>query len=213
MQYLMWRVLTGLHHKITISFMVVGHTKFAPDGCFGMLKRTFCKTEVSSLTDIEQVVQSSLVVNECQLVGSQAGNVIVPVRDWANFLSPRFCRLVGVKQYHHFHFSTSFCGVAKLQKHSGATEDEQLLLKDPHWKPDAADLPPVIQPTGLSLERKQYLFEKIREFCREDTRDLVCPNPSQASVPDTSAPVTPSSREPPTLEEEAPKAKKRRQMR
>ena len=36
MQYLMWRVSTGLHHKITIFFMVVGHTKFAPDGCFGM---------------------------------------------------------------------------------------------------------------------------------------------------------------------------------
>ena len=36
MQYLMWRVLTGLHHTINISFMVVGHTKFPPDGCFGL---------------------------------------------------------------------------------------------------------------------------------------------------------------------------------
>ena len=97
-QYLMWRVLTGLHHKITISFMVVGHTKFAPDGCFGMVKRSFRNTDVSSLADIEEVVQSSSVVNECQLVGSQGGDVIVPVRDWASFLSPRFRRLHGRSQ-------------------------------------------------------------------------------------------------------------------
>ena len=30
-QYLLWRVMTGLHTEITPSFMVVGHTKFSPD--------------------------------------------------------------------------------------------------------------------------------------------------------------------------------------
>ena len=28
MYYLMWHVLTGLHNEITISFLLVGHTKF-----------------------------------------------------------------------------------------------------------------------------------------------------------------------------------------
>ena len=207
MQYLMWRVLTGQHHSITISFMIVGHTKFAPDGCFGLLKRTFRKTEVSSLADIEEVVKSSSVVNECQLVRSQSGEVIVPIRDWADFFSSRFRRLVGIKRYHHFHFGTSSPGVVKLRLHSGAAEEEQRLLKDPKWKPKATDLPRLIQPTGLSLERQQYLFERIRDFCREDARDLVCPNPS--GTPTSSAPP----REPPSLEEEAPKAKKRKENR
>ena len=157
MQYLIWRVLTGLYHTIMISFMVVGHTKFAPDGCFGLLKRSFRKTEVSGLSDLEEIVLSSSVVNECQLVGSQTGNVIVPVRYWADFLSPKFRRLIGIKKYHHFQFSTSFPGVVKLKVHSGG----QSLLKDPTWTLAATDLPPVIQPTGLSLERQQYLFEKI----------------------------------------------------
>ena len=31
MQYLMWRVLSGKYTKIMISFLVVGHTKCAPD--------------------------------------------------------------------------------------------------------------------------------------------------------------------------------------
>ena len=172
-QYLIWRVLTGLHHTIMISFMVVGHTKFAPDSCFGLLKRSFRKTEVSSLSDLEEIVLSSSVVNECQLVGSQTGNVIVPVRDWADFLSPKFRWLIGIKKYHHFQFSTSFPSVVKLKVHSGG-EEQQSLLKDPTWTLAATDLPPVIQPTGLSLERQQYyLFEKIRDFCREDVQDLV----------------------------------------
>ena len=33
--YLAWRVMSGLHKNITLSFLVVGHTKFAPDWCFG----------------------------------------------------------------------------------------------------------------------------------------------------------------------------------
>ena len=67
----MFRVMTGLHHSITISFLVVGHTKLAPNGCFRLLKREFEKTEVA---DLEQVVQSSAVVNESQLVAARLGS-------------------------------------------------------------------------------------------------------------------------------------------
>lgn len=37
--YLLWRVLTGLHDNIILSFMIAGHTKFSPDWCFGLLKK------------------------------------------------------------------------------------------------------------------------------------------------------------------------------
>ena len=39
MQYLAWRVMSGLNESIEISFLLVGHTKFAPDWCFGLLKQ------------------------------------------------------------------------------------------------------------------------------------------------------------------------------
>ena len=32
--YLLWRVMTGRHRTAELSFMLVGHTKFAPDGFF-----------------------------------------------------------------------------------------------------------------------------------------------------------------------------------
>ena len=108
MQYLIWRELTRLHYTITISFMVVSHTKFAPESCFGLLKRSLRKTEVSSPSDLEEVIHSSLVVNEYQLVGTQTGNIIIPVRDWEDFISLKFHWLIGIKKYYHFQFSISF---------------------------------------------------------------------------------------------------------
>ncbi len=50
-QYLAWRVLTKRHTKITLSFLVVGHTKFTPDWCFGLFKRLYRRTSIGSLRD------------------------------------------------------------------------------------------------------------------------------------------------------------------
>ena len=46
LEYLAWRVLAGLHDEIELSFLVVGHTKFSPDWCFGLFKRAFRRTKV-----------------------------------------------------------------------------------------------------------------------------------------------------------------------
>ena len=60
-----------------------GHTKFAPDWCFGLLKQKFRKTKVGCLDDIVKVVNDSSVVNHAQLVGKEDGTIIVPQYDWA----------------------------------------------------------------------------------------------------------------------------------
>ena len=72
-QYLMWRVLTGLHNTVNLHFMITGHTKFSPDACFGLVKSKFRKTPVSSLDDLARVVDDSAACNVCQLVGAQDG--------------------------------------------------------------------------------------------------------------------------------------------
>ena len=164
MQYLMWRVLTGLHHTITLHFMITGHTKFSPDACFGLIKRKFRKTDVSSLDDLSRVVKESAVCNISQLVGAQDGSNIVPPRDWAKFLSSHFRRLDGIKQYHHFRFERGHPGVVFLKKTATAEEEQRTLLRDA-WNPSPVDKPLPITPQGLSLERRKYLFEKIRDYC------------------------------------------------
>jgi hypothetical protein len=46
LQYLMYRVLSGKHKSITLSFMLVGHTKFSPDGYFGLIKKKYRRSKV-----------------------------------------------------------------------------------------------------------------------------------------------------------------------
>ena len=36
-QYVAWHVLTGFRQFVTIPFMIVGHTRFSPDLCFGVI--------------------------------------------------------------------------------------------------------------------------------------------------------------------------------
>ena len=193
MQYLMWRVLTGLHHTISLHFMITGHTKFSPDACFGLVKRKFRKADVSSLDDLARVVEESAVCNICQLVGAQDGSTIVPSRDWAGFLSSHFRRLDGIKQYHHFRFERDHPGVVFLKKTTTAEEEQRQLLRGV-WSPSPSEKAPSITPAGLSLERRKYLYEKIREYCREDVRDIVCPAPIHEQPSDAISSATPSKR-------------------
>ena len=78
MQYLVWRVLCGLNSKIEISFLLVGHTKFAPDWCFGLLKQKFRKTLVGCLEDLVRVVDQSACKNSATLVGREDGTIPMP---------------------------------------------------------------------------------------------------------------------------------------
>jgi hypothetical protein len=68
MQYLAWRVLVGLNETITLSFLIVGHTKFSPNWCFGLFKQVYRRTKIGCLEDIVKVVESVAVINHAQLV-------------------------------------------------------------------------------------------------------------------------------------------------
>ena len=77
--YLVWRVMNNLHEEITYSFMVAGHTKFSPDGFFGLFKLKLWKAEVDNLDDLIQVVKDSTVgkYNLAQTVFDKEGKRIV----------------------------------------------------------------------------------------------------------------------------------------
>ena len=185
MQYLAWRVLVGLNKKITLSFLIVGHTKFSPDWCFGLFKQAYRRTKIGCLDDIVKVVESSAAVNHAQLVGTQDGEVLVPTYDWAKFFDNPFKQKAfqGIKAMHHVTFNHNKPGIAVVKYSVTSPEREINVLKDNSWKPRASDLPPIITPPGLSLERQQYLFNKIREFCPQECQDLVCPDPEHNAPP------------------------------
>lgn len=102
LQYLVWRAIIGRHTQVTLSFLVVGHTKFAPDLCFGLFKWLYRRSRVGCLQDIAQVVNESAHCNSAQLNVREDGTVIVPTFNWTDFFTPHLKKIIGIKQYHHF---------------------------------------------------------------------------------------------------------------
>ena len=105
--YLAWRTIHHLHDSIDYSFLIAGHTKFGPDRCFGIIKRSYKVNYVSSLYEFAQMVESSSTVgvNKAHFVGTHDGKVIVPVYNWSAFLEQYFIKLPQIKSFHYFRFS------------------------------------------------------------------------------------------------------------
>lgn len=102
--YCAWRTIHTLHHSLGLHFLIAGHTKFAPDWCFGLIKQRFRRTRVNTLAEIAAVVKDSTVkgVNIPQLVGKEDGTVFVDSYDWQKYLTPYFRPLPQIKKYQHF---------------------------------------------------------------------------------------------------------------
>ena len=82
-RYLCWRVYKKLHDKISLGFMLAGHTKFVPDRCFGIIKKSYRSRFVSSLYDIAKSIEESSEIgtNLAQIIGHPDGTIVVPVFD------------------------------------------------------------------------------------------------------------------------------------
>ena len=181
MFYLMRRVLVGLHKEITVSFLLVGHTKFSTDWCFGLFKQLYRKTKVGNINDIAEVVKRSATVNHPQLIGEYDGTTHVKIYDWSSFFDSHTIQtsLKGISKMQHFRFTADHPGYVFVKNSSDAkTETKIKLLKDMSWNPHKNFLPEQITAPGLSLERQWYLYQKIREFCPDEVKDLVCPQPA-----------------------------------
>ena len=177
--YLAWRTATELHRNINYSFLIAGHTKFGPDRCFGILKKSFKVSFISSLYELARMVDTSsnAGVNKAQLVATHDGRVIVPVYDWSTFLGQYFKKLPNIKKFHHFRFSKDEPGVVYCREFLSSPEEAFFLLRNGVAIPPGSVLPQKINPEGLSEERRNYLYREIRQFCKPGTEDLVAPVP------------------------------------
>ena len=178
--YLAWRTILQLHLSVRYSFLIAGHTKFAPDRCFGIIKKLYKQNYISSIYEFANMVESSSTgVNKAQLVGTHDGTVIVPVYDWCSYLEQYFKRLPNIKSYHHLRFTKDEPGRVYFKESDLSPEQSLMLLKNPAILPPASRLPAKVNPTWLSQDRKQYLFREIRQFCKPGTEELVAPAPQE----------------------------------
>ena len=185
---LAWRVMTGLNRTIQLSFMLPGHTKFAPDRFFGQIKKLYRRTSVSTLSDIEEVVKSSIVDgrNIPQVtVDIRTGERHVTWYNWSVHMSGLFRSFPRISKYHHFRLDASEPGTVFAKEFANSDEIQyRIALSD---DVPSCELPTEITPSGMSVERRQYLFDNIRQYCStEEAANLTCP------APNTSQEVSPS---------------------
>ena len=109
--YLAWRCMAGLHHEIQLCFMVVGHTRCLVDGCFGLIKKKYRRSDCDNLTQLQSDVEDSAAVNSAQLY--QAPGSSRPAfqwYDWVAFIDDRFKAIQGIRSFQHFRFTKSAPG-------------------------------------------------------------------------------------------------------
>ena len=183
MQYLAWRVITKRNYSVQVSFMLVGHTKFAPDRFFGLFKRQFRRATVDTMYDIIRVMKESTIAGK---------NIPIPTvdpigarncqwYDWTSFLGNYFRAIPGITQYHHFQASREFPGEIVCRKFANSDDVKfQLLKKGINVSSfSSSDLPPIVTPKGLDAQRQWYLYEQIRPFCHSNlAKDITCPKPT-----------------------------------
>lgn len=182
LHYLLFRTLMGLHDRIDLSFMVVGHTKFAPDGYFGLIKYRYRRSRVYTYEQLANVIERSTENghNLCQRYHNTQGEPQITYRDWSNWLLKYFRKLPNLTNYHHFSMSRTKPGVVTVKERLDAPEEEHVLLQRrfPYGPNKPPRLPRQLHPTGLSLERAWYLYEQIREYIpSESDREQTCPKP------------------------------------
>lgn len=118
--YLAWRKILQLHHSVRCSFLIVGHTKFGPDRCVGIIKRSYELNYISSIYEFGSMVESSSSgINKAELVGTHDGTVIVPVYNWSAYpyLEQFFRTLPNIKSYQHFLETSLVAFISKSVTH------------------------------------------------------------------------------------------------
>lgn len=169
----MWRILNGFHKEIKMSFSPVGHTKFAPDWCFGLFKRHCPCSKIGCLFRLSTCLAHQMSHN---LSGPTIASLLYPCMSGVYILI-----VTPSNSTEGDHEDAPFL-IFKHKvfvKNTSSDDNEQCinLLQQP-WSPTRREMPSIIIPKGLSLERRVYLHDKIREFCPEHVQDKVCPKPS-----------------------------------
>ncbi len=182
LQYLIYRVLTGLHDTIELSFLIVGHTKFSPDGYFGLIKHHYRRSKVYTYDELANIVESSSTNghNVCVRVSKNTDHPVI-YRDWSSWLFQYFKPFKGISSYQHFRVERENPSILIVKKRKDSEEIKIELTKKkfPFSKDEPLEkLPEQLIPRGLSLKRQWYLYDQIRcHIPCESDKDQTCPLP------------------------------------
>lgn len=168
--------------------MIVGHTKAANDGYFGLIRKRYRRSNIGTIEDLVQTILTSSDNghNVCQQVGNYGTTVDsqpLVYRNWSSWLLKFFRKIPDITSYLHLKVVKNKRGIVSLKKAINGFDPEVYLLKRevPFGKNRAFRFPSKIVPKGLSLERQWYLYEQIRTHIpHEPDKDMTCPKPKKS---------------------------------
>ena len=154
--------------------MLVGHTRCFVDGNFGLLKRFYRRSDIDTVQQLQEMVNNSSQNNVVQMYPWEW-------RAWDKMLDGLFKPVKGIRRYQHFTFCDSQKGNVSVKSTCDGEENTVSILKKGVTvkEVEEAQLPQIIQPGGMTRERRQYLFDKIREHVWPQFQDITCPPPSK----------------------------------
>lgn len=90
--YFAWLVRRGVNRKMSLNFLLTGHTRFGPDRMFGLLKMKYSQCNIDCYEDLVACVNESSVNHHN--ISVRSTNVIW--RQWQDFLKGFYAPLKGI---------------------------------------------------------------------------------------------------------------------
>ena len=182
-------VSSGKVDHVHISFMIAGHTKFAPDRLFSIIGSAYKSEDVFTIDELKAICDTCA---KCQI---EKGDTI---HTWRDSITQKYSDLPGVRKYHDFLIVKSHGGgvVMKVRENcfSGSWSDSPLHVKHPE-----ADGTPTVAYSGtrtrqLTTEKMANMITMYDRFVSPDWRPDYLPSctPSTSTEPQ-STPLSSSS--------------------
>ena len=159
--YLSWRIVNKLNTSIELNFLPVGHTRSLVDGCFGLAKMKYRRTDCYALKDVVDTVNNSAKCNT---------TVVYPEwkwYDWDTFLLQNYRRLPNISKVSKASFSSNGCVTTDLHEEGFNLLKRSVKIDDV----TGPTLPETIAAAGFSEERRQYLHSQVAPFVPYGRRD------------------------------------------
>lgn len=184
MWYLVWLAATGRVKHVEFKFMIKGHTQFIVDSNIGHIKRELRRSDVFCMEQWAQVIDRSAVTNKARVVN---GN---DVYDWKQGLHSYFEEFNGISKFQHFAVDSTDPG--RIWTKYGFNDDvwnkRKLLKSDKSIKLEKfKNIPkylPIVGFRGGKPAKEKALFEKLRQYVKDEWKDDLCPDPETFKPPD-----------------------------
>jgi len=167
-----WLCLTERAEVIQLKFMLRGHTKFGPDGFFGLAKKAFAQRDCFTMQHIRDAIERS---------SNQGHNVskIFPESHFKDFMAGLdgvFKNLPRISRYHTFRFDRSKPGVVEAQELGQEAWISNTLLRGA-LKVDRREgynfTPATLEAPGLKPKKREDFCKKIKKFIPLEHRNVL----------------------------------------